>query len=72
MLPAGNDPSNLKTKGEIIELLIKRFGEHKVGVTEFPDMIHGWVVRGDLTKENVARDVNKAINLAQEYFSRFK
>jgi hypothetical protein len=48
-MPASNDPANVKNKGEIIELLAKKFGEDKVGVTEFPEMTHGWVVRGDIS-----------------------
>jgi hypothetical protein len=35
LLPAGNDPENVKNKGELIEILIKRFGEDKVGTSEF-------------------------------------
>ena len=35
LLPAGNDPENVKNKGELIEILIKRFGGDKVGTSEF-------------------------------------
>jgi hypothetical protein len=72
LLPAANDPADVKEKGEIVELLIKRFGADKVGTTEFPDMTHGWVVRGDLKDEKVARDFNKSIHLIHEYFKRFQ
>lgn len=71
LLPAGNDPDNVKSKGELVDILIKRFGADKAGTTEFPEMAHGWVVRGDLKNQAVARDFNKAINIAHEYFSKF-
>jgi hypothetical protein len=35
-------------------------------------MTHGWVVRGDMQIEAVSRDVNKAIKLIHEYFTRFQ
>lgn len=35
-LPAENDPENIKTGGEVVEILKKRFGEDKIGTTEFP------------------------------------
>lgn len=35
-VPAQNDPENVKTGGELVEILKKRFGEEKVGTTEFP------------------------------------
>ena len=33
-----------------------------------PEMTHGFVVRGDLTKPEVLRDVEASLNLATEYF----
>jgi len=36
LLPADNDPDNLKSKGELVDILIKRFGADKAGTTEFP------------------------------------
>jgi hypothetical protein len=47
-LPAQNDPANVKEKGEIVENLVSRFGAEKTGTIEFPDMIHGWIIRGDM------------------------
>jgi hypothetical protein len=52
--------------------LAKRFGEEKTGSLEFGEMIHGWVVRGDMQNEAVARDVHKAIKLIHEYFLKFQ
>ena len=33
LMPAGNDPANVKKGGELIEILKERFGEEKTGVT---------------------------------------
>lgn len=62
-LPAKNDPPNVKPHGEIVELLAKKFGAEKTGSVPFEDMVHGWVVRGDITNETVCRDVTKALTL---------
>lgn len=70
-LPAENDPANIKTGGELVEILKKRFGEDKVGTTEFPEQIHGWVVRGDVKIPAVHRDVEAAINIAKDYLAKF-
>ena len=67
-MPAGNDPDDVKEKGAIVEALIKRFGPELVGTTHFPDMVHGWVVRGDIKDEKVERDFHQAINIIQKYF----
>jgi dienelactone hydrolase len=57
ILQAGNDPENTKPGGEVHQALSSLpFGASCV-VEEFPDMLHGWMTRGDLTQENVVRDV---------------
>lgn len=71
-LPAENDPPNVKPGGEIVELLAKKFGADKTGSVEFKEMAHGWVVRGEMEKETVCRDVNLAIKLIHEYFQKFQ
>lgn len=71
-LPAKNDPPNVKASGEIVELLGKKFGVEKTGTVAFEEMIHGWVVRGDMADPTVARDVCKAIDLIHDYFKRFQ
>lgn len=35
-------------------------------------MVHGWTVRGDVKDEKVKRDVEKAIHLCKDYFSKFQ
>ena len=71
-LPAQNDPPNVKPGGELVKLLADRFGENKVGSVDFPEQVHGWVVRGDIKIEAVERDVVKAITLIDEYFKKFQ
>lgn len=71
-MPAGNDPDYVKDKGEVIEILAKRFGPELTGTTTFPDMVHGYVVRGDMKDEKVARDFHQTIHLTKEYFNKFQ
>lgn len=72
LYPAGNDPENIKPNGEVVNILKEKFGSEKSGSLEFPDMSHGWTVRGDANDEKVRRDVGKAIHLCKDYFSKFQ
>ena len=56
-----------------------RFGEGSLGkqvlgdaldIVEFPDMQHGWTIRGDMSDPVVERDVKKAFNLTLAFFKR--
>jgi hypothetical protein len=49
LYPAGNDVPNIKAGGELVQILQDKFGSGQAGTQEFPEMLHGWVVRGDLT-----------------------
>ena len=69
LAPAGNDPIDIKEGGEIINILRKNNPE-KVLTVDFPDMQHGWVVRGDLAISEVQRDYEKAMNLAKEFLKK--
>jgi len=69
LLPASNDPDTYKTGATITELKNKPFGNDCETVV-FPDMVHGWVPRGDLTNPNVARDVKKAMEISIKYLQR--
>lgn len=53
LLPAGNDPDNLKEGGAVSKALESKGGS----CITFPDMTHGWLCRGDLSDATVARDV---------------
>ncbi len=66
---ASNDHEQVK-EGSVVEKILKAkpFGD-KCKVKDFPDMVHGWVPRGDLTKPEVARDVKEAMTLAVQFFN---
>ena len=34
---------------------------------EFPDMIHGWTVRGDMSVQQVDRDIRAALDLTIDF-----
>ena len=72
MMPAANDPDDVKEKGEVIEILAKLFGNELTGTVHFPDMMHGWTTRGDLNDEKCSRDFHKAMQLIEEYLAKFK
>eukprot|EP00416_Gambierdiscus_australes_P044896 CAMPEP_0171098418 /NCGR_PEP_ID=MMETSP0766_2-20121228/48212_1 /TAXON_ID=439317 /ORGANISM="Gambierdiscus australes, Strain CAWD 149" /LENGTH=244 /DNA_ID=CAMNT_0011557757 /DNA_START=75 /DNA_END=809 /DNA_ORIENTATION=+ len=57
IMPAGNDPENLKEGGAIASSLVAKGGK----TIPFPDMTHGWVSRGDLAVDEVKRDVEVAM-----------
>lgn len=40
-------------------------------IAEFDDMIHGWVVRGDMNDPNVKAQADKAVNLTVDYLNKF-
>ena len=64
LLPAGNDVDNVKSHGSIVSILKKKGGSCK----EFPEMIHGWVTRGNYEDLSVRRDAYQALNDALEFF----
>jgi len=66
LMPAGNDADTVKTGG----LAQKVLCEEKCEVLEFPDMTHGWSVRGDCSKPEVERDVKKAFTAAVEFIAK--
>ena len=40
-------------------------------IVTFPDIKHGWSVRGDMNDSKVERDVKKAFNLALAFFRKY-
>jgi hypothetical protein len=72
LYPAGNDVPNIKKGGELVQILEEKFGAEKTGTLEFPEMTHGWVVRGNLAEEKVTRDTEAALHHACNYFSKFE
>jgi len=65
MMPARTDSPNVRTGGLAQEVLGER-----VTILEFPEMDHGWTVRGNLTIPAVQRDVNKAMTEAIAFFNK--
>ena len=65
-LPANQDSPTTKLGG-----LGKQVLGDSLEVVEFPDMEHGWSIRGDLSQSNVERDVKKAFNLTLEFFQKY-
>jgi len=64
LMPAGDDPDNVKTGGEVAAAIIAAGG----ATHEFPEMKHGWVGRGDLADPAVKRDVEDALGRALSHF----
>jgi len=65
-LVEGEAVDSVKTGGLSEEVL----GD-KLTVVEFPDMTHGWTVRGNLEEPDVARDVLKAKQLVLDFFETY-
>ena len=64
LLTAGNDPDTLKAGGEGAAA-----GAAKGGAThDYPEMSHGWMSRGDIKDESVARDVKLAMEKTLDFF----
>jgi len=67
---AGNDPASVKPGGLSEEILNKKdFGKENQFVN-FPDMQHGWTNRGDISDPKIAKDVQKAVDLATAFFKK--
>ena len=67
LLPAGNDDDHYRdgTLKKIIE-----DNGYECLEADFPDMQHGWVPRGDISKPEVARDVQKALDTAVAFLTK--
>lgn len=65
-LPADGDSPTTKFGG----IGKKTLGD-ALEIVEFPDMQHGWSIRGDLSNPLVERDVKKAFNLALAFFRKY-
>jgi len=69
-LPAGNDPAGVKQNGEAEQILSKKSFGKECRYVEFPQMKHGWVVRGDLSQPDIARDTKLAIDQMTAFLSK--
>lgn len=61
LMPAGNDPDHVQKDGSVIKVLKELPHGSTSRVEPFPEMIHGWVNRGDLSFVKVKRDVDRAL-----------
>ncbi|KAL7544029.1 hypothetical protein ACHAXR_013452 [Thalassiosira sp. AJA248-18] len=71
---AGNDLDNLKPPDGDVAQIISSSNHNADGLNnqqpqcvEFPDMLHGWVSRGDTSIERVRDDAEKALNIASKF-----
>ena len=64
-LPAGNDPPETKEGGLARKTLGE--GDSSLKIVEFPDMLHGWTVRGDMSVPEVDRDIRAALDLTIDF-----
>ena len=67
-MPAGNDHEGYRAEGNFLAA-VKEVQPLSESIY-FPDMSHGWTVRGDLEDPNVKRDVEAAINKTIEFFGK--
>ena len=66
LMPAGDDPDNVKPGSEIVKKL-----EEKGGMSvPFDRMVHGFVTRGDLSLPDVKEDAEKALELATDFIKK--
>jgi dienelactone hydrolase len=63
LMPAADDPDLLKPGSSVVDLLEEKGGKS----VPFPRMKHGWVSRGDLSKDEVKEDAEKALQLATDF-----
>ena len=65
-MPASGDHPNAFPDG-----LAKNILNDMLEIVTFPDMFHGWSVRGDMSAPEVKRDVEKAFNLLLNFFHKY-
>jgi len=70
IVPAQNDPDNVKNGGEIVKILEQSSG-NKVEVAEMNDVQHGFFVRGDLKDEVVFKRVEQSLTLTKEFLGKY-
>jgi dienelactone hydrolase len=63
---ARNDPDNVQTGGSVHAILSSLHPASEV--RSFGEVDHGWVTRGDLNDEVVAKNVRDALQFCQDFF----
>lgn len=67
-MPAGNDQVEYRAHGAWYQSLHARVPATET--LDFPEMMHGWVPRGDASKPEVARDVQRAMEAMLAYINK--
>jgi len=70
LLPAGNDPDNLKPGGEIQKIFDTKPWGNLCLYHCFTEMNHGFVVRGDISVPAIARDVKLAMDISIDFLNK--
>ncbi len=70
LLPAKNDPDSYRAGGELFAAL-QAGGNGESETHSYPDVVHGWVNRGDVSDPVVKENVTKAVGQITEWLKRF-
>lgn len=70
LMPAKNDPDVYREGGELF-LALQSNGNSDCVTHSYPDVVHGFVNRGDCTDELVKASVKASVEDATEWFQRF-
>ncbi|XP_075253646.1 uncharacterized protein LOC142345473 [Convolutriloba macropyga] len=69
MLPAGNDPENIKPGGEVIKAM--EANGVTVEVKDYPKQIHGYMARADLSDAESVADIEDATRRAVAFLKKY-
>ncbi|KAL3940755.1 MAG: hypothetical protein SGBAC_004762 [Bacillariaceae sp.] len=65
LLPGSNDPDYTKPESSKFQVLLKNGGKS----IEFPDVLHGWMTRGDRTDPKIDKAVTEALREALDFLT---
>jgi len=68
LLPASNDHPMKASSDTVQRMASNRDIDPEAIAVEFPDVIHGWVTRGDRSKAEMRENQDRALNLTVEFF----
>jgi len=70
IMAAGNDPDIYDPeKGTFFQNLKAKHPQSES--KPYPDMLHGWTIRGELTDAKIKRDVDRFMDESQKFLSQF-
>lgn len=67
----GNDPDRYRPGGDIFDALKSSSPNSDCMPTEFAEMKHGWVIRGDAEDPAVRKGIDLALSRSLEFMSKF-